>query len=66
MNPNFEPIQQEELDRLNQAIASQTLSPIDEKMLRKKYFNPQTGELTLLVANESNDGVRMASVNLFE
>ena len=62
----LEPIQQAEIDRLNEALKNNTITPADEKMLRRKYFNPQTGELTLLVSNNNNDGIRMASVNLFE
>ena len=65
-NEGLEPIQQAEIDRLNKAIKEGNITPADEKMLRRKYFNPQTGELTLLVGNNSNDSVRMASVNLFE
>lgn len=65
-NESFESIQQSEIDRLNEAIKSGTITPADEKMLKRKFFNPQTGELQVLVSNNTNDGVRLASVNLFE
>jgi hypothetical protein len=61
----LDPIQQAELDRLNKALAEQSIQPEDVKKLTQKKFNPQTGELQLLVDN-GNGGVRMASVNLFE
>jgi hypothetical protein len=66
INDGFEPIQQAEIDRLNQAIKNGNITTADETMMRRKFFNPQTGELTLLVGNNTNDGIRMASVNLFE
>ena len=56
--------QLEELEKLNRALASQSLQPHEEKLLRRKMYNPQTGELQLYVDN-GNGGVRMASVNLF-
>jgi hypothetical protein len=37
--------QQEELDKLNRALVSQSLQPEDRKLLNRKLFNPQTGEL---------------------
>jgi hypothetical protein len=58
-------IQQAELDRLNKALAEQSIQPDDVKKLKKKKFNPQTGELQLLVDN-GRGGVKMASVNIFE
>jgi hypothetical protein len=60
----LDPKQQEELDRLNQALVSQSLQPEDRKLLNRKIFNPQTGELQLFVDN-GNGGVKMASINLF-
>ncbi len=65
-NETFEPIQQAEINRLNEAIKNNQLTPADQNMLRRKFFNPQTGELQVLVSNNTNDGVRLASVNLFE
>jgi len=52
------------LDRLNQALVSQSLQPEDRKLLNRKIFNPQTGELQLFVDN-GKGGVKMASINLF-
>jgi hypothetical protein len=60
----LDPKQQEELDRLNQALVSQSLQPEDRKLLNRKIFNPQTGELQLFVDN-GKGGVKMASINLF-
>lgn len=61
----FEELQRQEVERLNNALVSQSLQPQDKKLLNQKMFNPKTGELQLFVSN-GNDGVRMASVNLFE
>ena len=61
----FDPKQQEELERLNRALVSQSLQPEDRNLLNRKIFNPQTGELQLYVDN-GRGGVRLASVNLFE
>lgn len=61
----LDPIQQAELDRLNKAIAEQSIQPADIKKLNTKKFNPQTGELQLFVDN-GRGGVKMASVNIFE
>jgi len=61
----LDPIQQAELERLNKALANQSLQPDDKKKLTKKKFNPKTGELELYVDN-GNGGVRLASVNIFE
>ena len=61
----IDPIQQSELDRLNKALAEQSIQPDDVKKLKQKKFNPKTGELQLLVDN-GRGGVKMASVNIFE
>ncbi len=61
----IDPIQQSELDRLNKALAEQSIQPDDVKKLKQKKFNPKTGELQLFVDNERG-GVKMASVNIFE
>ena len=61
----LDPKQQEELQKLNNALVSQSLQPEDKKLLNRKLFNPQTGELQLFVDN-GKGGVKMASVNLFE
>jgi hypothetical protein len=61
----FEQLQRLELERLNNALVSQSLQPEDKQFLNRKMFNPQTGELQLFVDNERG-GVKMASVNLFE
>jgi hypothetical protein len=58
-------IQQSELERLNKALANQSLQPDDVKKLREKMFNPKTGELQLFVDN-GKGGVKMAAVNIFE
>lgn len=60
----LDPKQQEELDRLNRALVSQSLQPEDRKLLNRKMFNPQTGELQLFVDN-GKGGVKLSSVNLF-
>ena len=61
----LDPIQQSELDRLNKALAEQSIQPDDVKKLKQKKFNPKTGELQIFVDNERG-GVKMASVNIFE
>ncbi len=61
----LDPIQQSELERLNKALANQSLQPEDKTKLTKKKFNPKTGELQLFVDN-GRGGVKMASVNIFE
>lgn len=61
----LDPKQQSELDRLNKALAEQSIQPDDVKKLKKKKFNPKTGELQLFVDN-GRGGVKMASVNIFE
>jgi hypothetical protein len=61
----FEELQRQEVERLNNALVSQSLQPEDIKQMNRKVFNPQTGELQLLVDN-GNGGVRWASVNIFE
>jgi hypothetical protein len=55
--------QQQELDRLNQALVSQSIQPEDRKLLNRKLYNPQTGELQLFVDN-GKGGVKLTSVNL--
>ncbi len=47
----FEELQRQEIERLNNALVSQSLQPEDRKLLNQKMFNPKTGELQLLVAN---------------
>jgi hypothetical protein len=61
----LDPIQQSELERLNKALANQSLQPDDIKKLKQKKFNPKTGELQLFVDN-GKGGVKMAAVNIFE
>jgi hypothetical protein len=61
----FEELQLKELERYNNALVSQSLQPEDIKQMNRKVFNPQTGELQLLVDN-GKGGVRWASVNIFE
>jgi hypothetical protein len=61
----IDPIQQSELDRLNKALAEQSIQPDDVKKLKQKKFNPKTGELQLFVDN-GRGGVKMAAVNIFE
>jgi hypothetical protein len=61
----LDPIQQSELERLNKALANQSLQPDDVKKIKQKKFNPKIGELQLFVDN-GRGGVKMASVNIFE
>jgi hypothetical protein len=61
----FEELQRQEVERLNNALISQSLQPDDVKKLKQKKFNPKTGELQLFVDN-GKGGVKMASVNIFE
>ncbi len=61
----LDPKQQAELDRLNNALVSQSFQTEDRKLLNRKLYNPQTGELQLFVDN-GRSGVKMASVNIFE
>ena len=56
--------QQEELDKLNKALVSQSLQPEDKKLLNRKLFNPQTGELKLFT-DDGRGGVKLSSINLF-
>jgi hypothetical protein len=56
--------QQEELERLNRALVSQSLQPEDRKLLNRKLFNPKIGELQLFTDNEKG-GVKLSSINLF-
>lgn len=60
----LEPLQQLQIEKLKQLIASQSLQPTPEQ-LGRKMFNPQTGELQLYV-DDNNGGIRLASVNLFD
>jgi hypothetical protein len=60
----LDPKQQEELERLNRALVSQSLQPEDKKLLNRKLFNPKTGELNLFTDN-GKDGVKLSSINLF-
>jgi len=62
---SFDELQLQELERLNNALVSQSLQPEDIKQMNRKMFNPQTGELQLLVDN-GRGGVKMAAVNIFE
>jgi hypothetical protein len=62
---DFDEIQKAEVERLNNALVSQSFQPEDEKLLDRKLFNPQTGEMQLFVDN-GKGGVRLASVNIFE
>jgi hypothetical protein len=61
----FEELQLKELERYNDALANQSIKMEDVQKMNKKMFNPQTGELQLLVDN-GNGGVKWASVNIFE
>jgi hypothetical protein len=61
----FEELQLQELERYNNALVSQSLQPEDIQKMNRKVFNPQTGELQLLVDN-GNGGVKWAAVNIFE
>jgi len=62
---SFDELQLQELERLNNALVSQSLQPEDIKQMNRKMFNPQTGELQLFVDN-GKGGIRWASVNIFE
>ena len=61
----FEELQLNELERYNQLLVSQSIQPEDIKQMNRKVFNPQTGELQLLVDN-GKGGVKWAAVNIFE
>jgi len=61
----FEELQLKELERYNNALVSQSLQPEDIKQMNRKMFNPQTGELQLLIDN-GKGGVKWAAVNIFE
>jgi hypothetical protein len=61
----FEELQLKELERYNNAIVSQSIQSEDIKQMNRKMFNPQTGELQLLVDN-GKGGVKWAAVNIFE
>jgi len=60
----LDPKQLEELEKLNRALVSQSLDETDKKLLQRKMFNPQTGELQLF-ADDGKGGVSLASINLF-
>jgi len=60
----LDPKQQEELERLNRALVSQSLQSEDRKLLNRKLFNPKTGELNLFTDN-GKGGVKLSSINLF-
>ena len=60
----LDPKQLEELEKLNRALISQSLDEVDTKLLQRKMFNPQTGELQIF-ADNGNGGVNLASINLF-
>jgi hypothetical protein len=60
----LDPKQLEELEKLNRALVSQSLDIEEQKLLQRKMFNPQTGELQLF-ADNGNGGVNIASINLF-
>ena len=62
---SFDELQLQELQRYNNALVSQSIQPEDIKQMNRKMFNPQTGELQLLVDN-GKGGVKMAAVNIFE
>jgi hypothetical protein len=61
----FEELQLKELERYNNALVSQSIQSEDIKQMNRKMFNPQTGELQLLVDN-GNGGVKWTAVNIFE
>ena len=61
----FEELQLNELERYNQLLVSQSIQTEDIKQMNRKVFNPQTGELQLLVDN-GKGGVKWAAVNIFE
>ncbi len=61
----LDPIQQQEIDRLNKALKERDINNKDKKKLIQKKLNPKTGELQVLVDN-GKGGVKWASVNLFE
>ena len=58
-----DPNQNEELERLNKLIVSQSIQHKTTPS-NKKMFNPQTGEMTLWV-NDGNGGSKFSSINLF-
>ena len=60
----LDPKQLEELQRLNNALQQQNVKPEDKKLLNRKLFNPQTGELQLF-ADDGKGGVKLSSINLF-
>ena len=60
----LDPKQLEELEKLNRALISQSLDEDEQKLLQRKMFNPQTGELQIF-ADNGNGGVSLSSINLF-
>lgn len=60
----LDPKQLEELQRLNIALQQQNVKPEDRKLLNRKVFNPQTGELQLF-SDDGKGGVKLSSINLF-
>lgn len=60
----LDPKQLEELQRLNAALQQQNVKPEDRKLLNRKVFNPQTGELQLF-SDDGKGGVKLSSINLF-
>ena len=52
--------QKQELEKLNKALESNNLQPEDKKLLRRKMYNPQTGELQLFVEDEKRGGVNLS------
>ena len=61
----FEELQRQEIERLNNALVSQSLQPNDTKLINRKMLNPKTGELQLFV-EDGKGGIKMASINIFE
>lgn len=59
----LDPKQNEELERLNKLIVSQSIQH-EQTPSNKKMFNPQTGEMTLWV-NDGKGGSKFSSINLF-
>ena len=60
----LDPKQLEELEKPNRALVSQSLDETDKKLLQRKMFNPQTGELQLFT-DDGKGGVSLSSINLF-
>ena len=60
----LDPKQLEELEKLNRALLSQSLDDNDKKLLQRKMFNPQTGELQLFT-DDGKGNATLSSINLF-